>query len=65
MVWKTISRALGTAAGKYVVGKAKDAYRRRALARKRISFKTRTSPIQRADYNLRKGASMNNIYRVA
>ena len=48
--------------GNYVARRASD-YLRRRFARRR-SYTARMPPVSRAVYNLRKGATMNNLYRV-
>ena len=53
---------LSRKAGSYVARRASD-YLRRRFARRR-SYTARMPPVSRAVYNLRKGATMNNLYRV-
>ena len=63
MAWKKKAISfLGRKAGNYVARRASD-YLRRRFARRR-SYTARMPPVSRALYNLRKGATMNNLYRV-
>ena len=62
MAWKEAISFLGRKAGNYVARRASD-YLRRRFARRR-SYTARMPPVSRALYNLRKGATMNNLYRV-
>ena len=63
MAWKKKAISfLSRKAGSYVARRASD-YLRRRFARRR-SYTARMPPVSRAVYNLRKGATMNNLYRV-
>ena len=63
MAWKKKAISfLSRKAGTYVARRASD-YLRRRFARRR-SYTSRMPPVSRAVYNLRKGATMNNLYRV-